>query len=101
MRLRWVNRAEKRIVNELFDRRAELAVEEGALNPGSHLWPGIYWLVDAKPVGGWKGNEWAILWTDFSKSMGNWYKTREEAEVDWQELRTEEAKQGRETDPEQ
>lgn len=52
MRLRWVSRAEVRVVNELFERKAELAVEQVALNAGSHLWPGIYWLVDAQPVGG-------------------------------------------------
>lgn len=90
---RWVSRAQVRVINELFQRCSELAVEEAALNPGPHLWPGVYWLVDAQPVGGWKGNQWAILWTDFSKSMANWYPTRNAAEVDWQELRREEAKQ--------
>lgn len=98
MRLRWVGRAELRVVNELFERRSELAVEQAALNPGSHLWPGIYWLVDAQPIGGWKGNQWAILWTDFTKSMANWYTTRDAADVDCQELRAEEAKQGAKDD---
>ena len=94
MRVRWVSRAEKRVINDLFERKDELAVEETvALNDGSHLWAGIYWLVDAQPLGGWKGNLWAILWTDFSKSMANWYPTREAADLNWAELRKEEAKQ--------
>jgi hypothetical protein len=93
MALRWVSRGEVKVVNQLLARRTELAEGQAALNPGSHLWPGIYWLVDARPVGGWKGNEWAILWTDFSDSMAKWYPTKDHANANWQEILSEAAKQ--------
>jgi hypothetical protein len=55
-----------------------------------------YFLVDLTPVGGWKGNTWAILQWDHIDGDAYWYATRSEADVYWDKVRKESARQERE-----
>lgn len=97
MALRWISPKQARVINQLADRVGELSHDRQALNDGSHLPAGVYWLVDARPVGGWKGNNWAILWSDFARSHAEWFASKADAEAHWLGIQREAAKQGIET----
>ena len=95
--MRWVGRKEVRFLNEIvLPRRQELTVELLGLDPNPVLPPAIYLLVDLTPVGGWKGNTWAILKWDIPEIDASWYATRSDADVDWNKVRNESARQEKE-----
>ena len=84
MGIRWVTKREAAFVNELTS--GDYRVESLALNEDKQVVGGFYYLINAAPAGGWKGNMWAIVWTDLARRSHQWYRTSDEARQAWREL---------------
>lgn len=85
MRIKWRTQKEVRLLKEAWQRKSELAVDNMTLNdddiPGMR--GGFYFLIDLEPLGGWKGNNWAILWSDIGDTDAWYFPSREAAEAEW------------------
>ena len=89
MRVSWRTQKEVRFLNEVMNRKAELAVDDLAISESkAHRFPGgLYYLLDLTPLGGWKGKSWAIFCWDLADVDVWYFRTREEAEAGWLQAR--------------